>query len=75
MFGTVNVMNIIFGNRGGHDRNVTTSRTLQAMLDYIHMNGARRLVDHPGLWKWSSGMVCRTSAQRPEAGSDPMGLA
>ena len=39
----------------GHDRNVTTARTLRSMLEYVHLNPVRRrLVEHPELWKWSS---------------------
>ena len=39
----------------GHDRNVERSRTLQAMIDYIHMNPVRRrLVERAIDWKWSS---------------------
>ncbi len=39
----------------GHDRNSITGRTLQSMLDYIHMNPVRkRLVQKVKDWKWSS---------------------
>jgi putative transposase len=40
---------------GGYDRNVTESRTLFQMIDYIHLNPVRRgLVEHPEDWEWSS---------------------
>jgi putative transposase len=39
----------------GHDRNITSARTLQAMIDYIHLNPVRRgLVERAADWKWSS---------------------
>jgi len=39
----------------GHDRNIETSRALQAMIEYTHMNPVRRgLVEQPEQWKWSS---------------------
>jgi putative transposase len=39
----------------GHDRNITTSRTLLKMIDYIHQNPVRRgLVELARDWKWSS---------------------
>ena len=39
----------------GHDRNITTTRTLQRMIDYVHMNPVRKgLVEHARDWKWSS---------------------
>jgi len=40
---------------GGYDRNVTEPRTLEMMIDYIHMNPVRRgLVERASDWKWSS---------------------
>ena len=39
----------------GFDRNIEKPRTLQEMIDYIHMNPVRRgLVEHARDWKWSS---------------------
>src|SRR5207249_1359698 len=39
----------------GYDRNVTSSKTLRAMIEYIHANPVRRgLVDHAVDWQWSS---------------------
>ena len=39
----------------GHDRNITNPRTLQKMIDDIHMNPVRKgLVEHARDWKWSS---------------------
>jgi len=39
----------------GHDRNITTTRTLLNMIDYVHMNPVRKgLVDRAADWKWSS---------------------
>jgi putative transposase len=39
----------------GYDRNVTDTRTLQSMIDYIHENPVRRgLVERARDWKWSS---------------------
>ena len=40
---------------GGYDRNVTSSFTLRAMIDYIHANPVRRgLVAQAEDWEWSS---------------------
>lgn len=40
---------------GGYDRNIIEPKTLQSMMDYIHMNPVRRgLVDRPSEWQWSS---------------------
>jgi putative transposase len=40
---------------GGYDRNITTSRTLALMLDYLHLNPVRKgLVAKAVDWKWSS---------------------
>jgi|GEM_PF-1863689 len=40
---------------GGYDRNVVEPATLMKMIDYIHMNPARRgLVEKPEDWFWSS---------------------
>ena len=40
---------------GGYDRNVTESKTLEFMIEYIHDNPVRRgLVDDARKWKWSS---------------------
>ena len=42
---------------GGYDRNVVELRTLQKMIDYIHMNPVRRgLVTRPEDWIWSSSL-------------------
>jgi len=39
----------------GYDRNITSARTLQSMIDYIHLNPVRRgLVETVASWKWSS---------------------
>jgi putative transposase len=39
----------------GFDRNIEQSWTLQAMIDYVHMNPVRRgLVEYARDWKWSS---------------------
>jgi putative transposase len=39
----------------GYDRNIVNSRTLWAMIDYIHQNPVRRaLVEQAIEWKWSS---------------------
>jgi len=39
----------------GHDRNIDTARTLQYMLDYVHLNPVKAgLVQRPADWKWSS---------------------
>jgi putative transposase len=39
----------------GHDRNVEHARTLENMIEYIHMNPVRRnLVVNPRDWRWSS---------------------
>lgn len=39
----------------GFDRNVERPRTLQAMIDYIHLNPVRKgLVAQARDWKWSS---------------------
>lgn len=40
---------------GGYDRNIDEPRTLQAMIDYTHLNPVRRkLVERADDWKWSS---------------------
>lgn len=40
---------------GGYDRNITEPETLQAMMEYIHLNPVRRgLVERAEDWKWSS---------------------
>ena len=40
---------------GGYDRNVTMSKTLSKMVEYIHNNPVRRgLVQLPEDWPWSS---------------------
>lgn len=39
----------------GYDRNIDNARTLQAMIDYIHLNPVRKgLVEYARDWKWSS---------------------
>jgi putative transposase len=39
----------------GHDRNIGNPRTLQTMIEYIHLNPVRRsLVERARDWKWSS---------------------
>jgi putative transposase len=40
---------------GGYDRNITSSETLLAMIEYIHANPVRRgLVARMEDWEWSS---------------------
>jgi putative transposase len=40
---------------GGYDRNITSTQTLRAMIDYIHANPVRRgLVGRAEDWDWSS---------------------
>ena len=40
---------------GGFDRNVTEPKTLQKMIDYIHLNPVRKgLVERAADWPWSS---------------------
>jgi putative transposase len=40
---------------GGYDRNITTSRALLDMIDYVHLNPVRKgLVARPEEWQWSS---------------------
>jgi putative transposase len=40
---------------GGFDRNIKTTKTLLAMIEYIHLNPVRRgLVEKAIDWKWSS---------------------
>jgi len=40
---------------GGHDRNIDEPKTLQRMVDYLHMNPVRRgLVERSSDWRWSS---------------------
>ena len=40
---------------GGYDRNITSSETLRAMIEYIHANPVRRgLVATAEEWEWSS---------------------
>jgi putative transposase len=40
---------------GGYDRNITSSESLFAAVDYIHLNPVRRgLVERASAWRWSS---------------------
>lgn len=40
---------------GGYDRNISTGKTLLAMIDYIHANPVRKeLIASPYEWRWSS---------------------
>jgi putative transposase len=40
---------------GGYDRNIEEPKTLQAMIDYLHLNPVRRgLVARATDWRWSS---------------------
>ena len=40
---------------GGYDRNITEPRTLEQMIEYLHLNPVRKgLVQHAIDWKWSS---------------------
>ncbi len=40
---------------GGYDRNITDSKTLSFMIEYIHLNPVRKnLVERSQDWKWSS---------------------
>lgn len=40
---------------GGYDRNLSSSRSVREVIDYIHANPVRRgLVDRPTDWIWSS---------------------
>jgi len=40
---------------GGYDRNVEQERTLESMIEYIHLNPVRRgLCERPEEWEWSS---------------------
>jgi putative transposase len=40
---------------GGYDRNITSAKTLRAMIDYIHANPLRRgFVARAEDWEWSS---------------------
>src|SRR5262249_9598469 len=40
---------------GGYDRNITDSKTLRTMIEYIHLNPVRRgLVSQATDWPWSS---------------------
>jgi len=40
---------------GGYDRNITSTKALRAMIDYIHANPVRRgLVARAEDWEWSS---------------------
>mgnify|MGYP006876301261 CR=1 FL=1 len=40
---------------GGYDRNISESRTLMSMMDYVHQNPSRRgLVERAADWRWSS---------------------
>jgi putative transposase len=39
----------------GHDRNIDSARTLQKMIEYIHLNPVRKqFVEQACDWKWSS---------------------
>ncbi|MFQ5732209.1 MAG: transposase [Planctomycetaceae bacterium] len=40
---------------GGYDRNITDPRTLETMIEYLHLNPVRKaLVERGSEWKWSS---------------------
>ena len=40
---------------GGYDRNITEPRTLEQMIEYLHLNPVRKgLVQYAIDWKWSS---------------------
>ena len=40
---------------GGYDRNLTSSKSVRASLDYLHLNPVRRgFVETAAAWKWSS---------------------
>jgi putative transposase len=40
---------------GGYDRNITSTETLRAVIDYVHANPVRRgLVARADDWEWSS---------------------
>ncbi len=40
---------------GGYDRNITSTKVLRAVIDYIHANPVRRgLVSAAEEWEWSS---------------------
>ena len=40
---------------GGYDRNITEVKTLEAMIEYLHMNPVRKgLVERAIGWTWSS---------------------
>ncbi|MGE3818636.1 MAG: transposase [Isosphaeraceae bacterium] len=51
---------------GGYDRNVHEPGTLQAMIDYVHLNPVRRgLVERPADWRWSSAAWYERSERGP----------
>lgn len=51
---------------GGYDRNITESKTLLKMIDYLHMNPVRRgLVEHASDWKWSSASFYEEKGDGP----------
>ena len=51
---------------GGYDRNIAEPRTLQRMIDYIHLNPVRRrLVEQARDWTWSSAAWFEGVAESP----------
>jgi putative transposase len=49
------VERVFWQSGGGYDRNILEPRTLQASIDYLHLNPIRRgLVDRASDWTWSS---------------------
>ena len=51
---------------GGFDRNITEPKTLETMIEYVHMNPVRRgLVAQPAEWTWSSARYFLNGTQNP----------
>jgi putative transposase len=53
----------------GFDRNITEPRTLERMVEYLHLNPVRKgLVASPADWKWSSAGYFLRGQQLPSLG-------
>jgi putative transposase len=51
---------------GGFDRNITEPRTLEKMIEYLHLNPVRKgLVVRSEDWKWSSAAYFSRGKQHP----------
>jgi putative transposase len=58
---------------GGFDRNITEPRTLEKMIEYLHMNPVRKgFVAQAAQWKWSSARYFLSGEQLPSLPVTPI---